>query len=263
MKFISALLILVTSLFFFSCKTQQPVAGYLDKVVDTSGTDEVKIPELRIQKGDLLSIQVFSIATDARVDALYNLPCATGASAGQVTGTCGYIVDAEGNITHHRLGVFHADGMTKQELAAEFKKRLAVQKDLLTDPTVSIRFLNYKITVLGEVSRPGTISIPGERVTILEAIGLSGDITQYGKKNEVKVVREVNGTRQIGTIDLSSKKMFESPYYNLLQNDVVFVEALPQKSKKVNQDVTIARIGFIISLITSASLIYNSFKSSK
>jgi polysaccharide export outer membrane protein len=260
MKFSSVSFILILSLFLFSCKTQQPVAGYLDKVVDTSGKETIKIPELKIQKGDLLSIQVFSLSTDARVDALYNLPCAGGAAAGQAQGTCGYLVGADGNIIHHRLGVFHADGITKPQLAAEFKKRLSEQKDLLVDPTISIRFLNYKITVLGEVAHPGAISIPGERVTILEAIGLTGDITQYGKKNEVKVVREINGIREIGIIDLTSKKMFESPFYNLMQNDVVLVEALPQKAKKTDQELTFARIGLVLSMITSAALVYNSFR---
>jgi polysaccharide export outer membrane protein len=260
MKFLPASFILLVSIFLFSCKTQQPVAGYLDKVVDTAGKEEIKIPELKIQKGDLLSVQVFSIATDAKVDALYNLPCAGGTAAGQAIGNCGYLVDADGNIIHHRLGVFHADGMSKQDLAAEFKKRLAGQKELLTDPTVIIRFLNYKITVLGEVAHPGTVSIPGERVTILEALGLSGDVTQYGKKNEIKVVREINGKREIGIIDLSSKKMFESSYYNLMQNDVVIVDAIPQKAKKTDQELTYAKIGLVLSMITSAALIYNSFR---
>jgi polysaccharide biosynthesis/export protein len=261
MKFFTVPLILLFSVLLFSCKTQKPVAaGYLDNVRDTSGKQEIKIPELKIQKGDLLSIQVFSITTDARVDALYNLPCSGGTAAGQATGTCGYLVDADGNIIHHRLGVFQADGMTKQALAAEFKKRLSVQKDLLADPTVIIRFLNYKITVLGEVAHPGAINIPGERVTILEAIGLTGDITQYGKKNEVRVARETDGKVEVGIIDLSSKKMFESPYYNLKQNDVVFVDALPQKAKKSDQEVTFARIGLVLSMITSAALVYNSFR---
>jgi polysaccharide export outer membrane protein len=113
---------------------------------------------------------------------------------------------------------------------------------------------------LGEVAHPGTLNIPGERVSILEAIGLSGDITQYGKKNVVKVIRENNGKREVGIIDLSSKKIFESPYYNLMQNDVVMIDAVNQKAKKADQDVTIARIGFVVSMITSAALIYNSFR---
>lgn len=260
MKFISLLSFTAFSFFLFSCKAPKPLAGYLDNYKDTAGTDILNIPELKIQKGDLLSIQVYSIATDPAVDALYNLPCASGTAAGQAAGTCGFLVDASGNIIHHRLGVIHADGMTKSQLAAEFTRRLTAEKERLKDPTIVIRFLNYKITVLGEVAHPGTINIPGERVTILEAIGLTGDITQYGKKNEVKVIREINGKREVGTIDLSSNKLFESPYYNLMQNDVVMVDPVKQKAKKADQDVTIARIGFVVSMITSAALIYNSFK---
>lgn len=260
MKFISLFLTGLASILIFSCKAPKPLAGYLDNYKDTTGTDILNIPELKIQKGDLLSIQIYSIATDPAVDALYNLPCANGTSAGQATGTCGFLVDAGGNITHHRFGVIHVDGMTKNQLVSEFVKRLTVQKELLKEPTIVVRFLNYKITVLGEVAHPGTINIPGERVTILEAIGLSGDITQYGKKNEVRVVREINGKREVGTVDLSSGKLFESPFYNLMQNDVVMVDPVKQKAKKADQDMTIARIGFVVSMITSAALIYNSFR---
>lgn len=255
---IKILAVLLIAVSFYSCRTSKPAGNYLENFKDTVGKDMGEIPELKIQKGDLLGVQIYSIATDPKVYELYNLPC--GASASGAANNCGYLVDAQGNIIHPRLGVIHAGGLTKAELAAEFKKRLTSPKELLADPTVVVSFLNYKITVLGEVAQPGTLSIPGERVTILEAIGLSGDITQYGKKNEVKVIRETNGTRTIGTIDLSSDKLFESPYYNLVQNDVVVVDPVKQKTKKTEQEVTMARVGFIISLITSASLIYNSFR---
>ena len=233
------------------------MGNYLENYNDTSGRDIVQIPELKIQKGDLLAVQIYSIATKPEVYEIYNLPC--GASTGTAT-NCGYLVDIHGNILHQRLGVIHAAGLTKAELANEVRKRLTTPKELLSDPTVVVNFLNYKITVLGEVGHPGTLSIPGERVTILEALGLSGDVTQYAKKDEIKIIREANGVRTVGKLDLSSDKLFESPYFNLAQNDVVLVSPTKQKTKKADQDVTIARIGFIISLITAASLIYNSFR---
>lgn len=251
--------VLIISMFIFSCRTTKPSGNYLENYKDTTGKSIVQLPELKIQKGDLLGIQVYSISTEPKVYELYNLPCAVASAAGAVN-TCGYLVDVQGNIVHPRLGVIHAAGLTKAELAAEIKKRLTTPKELLTDPTVIVNFLNYKITVLGEVAQPGTLSIPGERVTILEAIGLAGDITEFGKKTDIKIVRESDGMRTVGTIDLTSDKLFESPYFNLAQNDVVMVDPKKQKTKKTEQDVTIARIGFIISLITSASLIYNSFR---
>ncbi|HUM98079.1 MAG TPA: polysaccharide biosynthesis/export family protein [Chitinophagaceae bacterium] len=253
--------VLLFSILIYSCRPTKPMGNYLENFNDTTGKSITQIPELKIQKGDLLGVQVYSISTEPKVYELYNLPCAVAAtSATGSANTCGYLVDAQGNIIHPRLGVIHAAGLTKTELAEDFKKRLTSPKELLSDPTVIVNFLNYKITVLGEVAQPGTLSIPGEKVTILEAIGLAGDITEYGKKNNVKIIRESDGVRTVGTIDLSSKKLFESPYFNLSQNDVVLVNPIKQKNKKTEQEVTMARVGFIISLITSASLIYNSFR---
>lgn len=261
MRFTRIPALLILSLYFISCGTQQKLPGYLENVVDTTGKDEVKIPDLRIQKNDLLSIQVYSLSTKPELsDAIYNLPCA-GASGGQNSASaCGFMVDANGNIEYPRLGTFHAEGLTKHELAAQIKKKLTEPIELLISPNVIIRFLNYKVTVLGEVARPGTISVPGERITILEAIGLSGDITEDGRKNSVKVIREVNNKREIGLIDLSSKNLFESPYYNLMQNDVILVEPSKQKIKATDQALVQQRVGFAISIISAIAVIYSIIK---
>jgi len=265
MKFTRILLLLALPVYLFSCHTQQKLPNYLENVVDTSGRTPVIIPELRIQKNDLLSIQIYSMAipssTQPDVDQLFNLPVnisTGGATQGASTG--GFQVDINGNIEHPRLGVFHAEGLTKQELSAEVKKRLTEPVELLKDPTVIIRFLNYKVTVIGEVARPGTILVPGERITILEAIGLSGDFTQFGLKNTVKVVREKEGKREIGIVDLSSKELFESPFYNLLQNDVVIVEPTKQKARQVDQAIVVQRISLALGFITTAAVLYNIFR---
>lgn len=130
----------------------------------------------------------------------------------------------------------------------------------LDSPTVIVRFLNYRITVLGEVGRQGTYTIPYERVTIFEAIGLAGDIPVTGKRDNVRVLREINGNREIGTIDLTSKNVFESPYYNLQQNDVVLVDVKKSKVKQVDQALVVQRVTFALSLVTSIALLYNIFK---
>jgi polysaccharide export outer membrane protein len=261
MKFTRIPALLVLSVYLFSCGTQQKLPGYLENVKDTSGNDEVKIPEMRIQKNDLLSIQVYSLSTKPELsDAMYNLPCNSGAGGQSATSVCGFMVDINGNIEYPRLGMFHTEGLTKQELAAQIKKRLTEPKVLLESPNVIIRFLNFRVNVLGEVARPGVINVPGERITILEAIGLSGDITPSGRKNTVKVIREMNNKREIGTIDLSSKKLFESPYYNLMQNDVVMVEPSKQKMKSTDQALVQQKIGFAISIISSIAVIYSIIK---
>lgn len=258
MKFTRIPALLVLSLYFISCGTQQKIPGYLENVVDTSGKDEVKIPDLLIQKNDLLSIQVYSLSTKPELsDAIYNLPCAGASGGANTASVCGYMVDINGNIEYPRLGIFHAEGLTKHELAAQIKKKLTEPIELLASPNVIIRFLNYKITVLGEVGHPGTINVPGERITILEAIGLSGDITGDGKKNAVRVIREVNNKREIGMIDLSSKDLFESPYFNLMQNDVILVEPSKRKTKAADQALVQQRVGFAISIISAITVIYS------
>jgi polysaccharide export outer membrane protein len=120
-----------------------------------------------------------------------------------------------------------------------------------------VRFLNFKISVLGEVNSPGSYTLPTERVTILEALGLSGDITEFGRKNNVMVVRENNGQIERGRIDLTSDSMFVSPYYRLQQNDVVFVEATGRKLKQQERQETAQQIGIATSIITAIALILN------
>jgi polysaccharide export outer membrane protein len=258
MRFTRITALLILSLYFISCGTQQKLPGYLENVVDTSRKDEVKIPDLIIQKNDLLSIQVYSLSTKPEVsDAIYNLPCAGASSGPNTASVCGYMVDMNGNIEYPRLGTFHAEGLTKHELAAQIKKRLTEPVELLASPNVIIRFLNFKITVLGEVGNKGTINVPGERITILEAIGLAGDITEDGRKNSVRVIREVDNKREIGMIDLSSKDLFESPYFNLMQNDVILVEPSKRKIKTSEQQLVQQRVGFAISIISAITVIYS------
>lgn len=227
---------------------------YLDMVNDSTGKGEVKVPELRIQKNDLLSIQISSLSTKPEAsDAIYNQLSTAGSTA------AGYLVDAQGNIEHHRLGVIHAEGLTKQELAVEIKKRLTVPVELLKDPTVVIRFMNFKVTVLGQVGQQGPVTVPGERLTVLEAIGLAGGITDYGKKDKVKVVREINGQRETGIIDLSSKDIFDSPYYNLVQNDLLIVGETNEKMKDAQQAKIMQRITFAFTVVTVAATLTNIF----
>jgi polysaccharide export outer membrane protein len=261
MKFIRIPALLFLSVYFFSCGTQQKLPGYIENASDTSSKEVLKIPDLIIQKNDLLSIQVYSLSTLPGVsDAMYNLPCNSSGSGQATSNACGFMVDINGNIEFPRLGIIHAEGLTKLELASQIKKRLTEPVELLVSPNVIIRFLNYKITVLGEVARPGTVIVPGERITILEAIGLSGDITPFGRKNTVKVIREINNKREIGTIDLSSKTLFESPYYNLIQNDIVMVEPSKQKLKSTDQALIQQKVGFAISIISSIAVIYSIIK---
>jgi polysaccharide export outer membrane protein len=259
MKLIRTVFLFALPFYFISCSTQKPLPNYLENITDTGDKKEVIIPELRIQKYDILSIQVYSASTNPLADEIYNLRASTTVSAGQAP-TSGFLVDAKGNIEYPRLGSFHAEGLTKDELAAQIKKRLIEPIQLLLDPIVIIRFQNFKVTVLGEVGSQGVLNIPGEKLTILEAVGLAGGITDDGLKNSVKVIREIDGKREIGMINLSSDSLFMSPYYNLVQSDVILVQPTKRKVKKAQQDVVLQRVSFGLSIITAIALLYNIFK---
>jgi polysaccharide export outer membrane protein len=254
MKIFRFLFLVALPVYLVSCGTQKKVpAYYLDKVIrDTTINSNLKFPELSIQKNDLLSISIYSASTELKADLPYNLP--------EAAANTGFLVDANGNIEYPRLGTIHAEGLTKLQLAEEIKKKLTQPVELLRNPSVIIRFLNYKITVLGQVSREGMLTLPGERVTILEAIGLAGGITDYGKKDDIKIRRERDGKIEIGSVDLSSDSLFYSPYYNLVQNDVIIVQPTKQKAKMNDQSLAMQRIGFALSIITTAAIIYNIFK---
>jgi polysaccharide biosynthesis/export protein len=254
MKFLQILVILTVSVSIFSCKTQQKIPYYLEGRKDTSGKTQVIIPELRIQKNDQLSIQIYSLSTEPKADALYNMPESATGSTG------GYWVDLKGNILHHRLGTIHAEGLTKDELAAEVKKRLTEPVELLRSPTVIVRLLNFKINILGQVGREGPITVPGgERMTILEAIAIAGGVTDYGKRDSVKIYREQNGIREMGMVDLSSDSVFHSPYYNLMQNDFIVVGQTNRRIKEQDQQRMFQKITMGLTLVGAAATFISLF----
>jgi polysaccharide export outer membrane protein len=250
-RFFLPLIILAPSL--YSCKTQ-PVHGYLDDFSDTSGKVDVKYPEPLIQKNDLLSILVYSEALDGGItDALYNQPTGTVANSQSQQG---FLVDNEGYLQYPRIGKLKAVGLTKNQVGEEIKKQLS---GVLKNPSVVVRMLNFKVTLLGEVARPGAITIPSEKLTILEAIGLAGDVTIYGKKDDIVVLRETDGAVEHGKVDLSSKKIFESPYYFLQQNDVVLIN--PNKNKaRLSDQVFNQRLSIAFSIVNTIALLYNVFR---
>ena len=248
---ISALLL---ALFLVSCKSQQVITNNYLQYLDTSGKAFLNLAEPRISKYDLLSIKVYSQSADPRTDLPYNLPEQTVVGSSTTTATAGFLVDEKGNIEYPQLGTMHVEGLTKTELAQQLKARLA---DVLKNPSVIVRFLNYRVTVLGEVKAPGTFAIPTERVTILEALGLAGDITEFGKRDTVKVAREVDGQMQVGYVALTSANLFSSPYYRLQQNDVVFVEQTRRKIQQQEQQTVAQQVGIATGIITAIALIIN------
>jgi len=274
MQVLRLVLLLLFATYIVSCGSQKKLAvNYIDNSDSTVLNDTVKISEIKIQKNDLLSIQIYSSSLDPAVDAPYNLGgSSTGLSGSGSTSSStgsagaapapalssGFLVDENGNIEYPRLGRIHCEGLTKSQLADSIKSKLTSPVELLKNPSVIIRFQNFKVTILGEVSRPGPITIPTGHITILEAIGLAGDIPLTGKKNTVRILREIDGKREIGYVDLTSKKIFDSPYYNLLQNDVVMVEVTKAKVRQSDQ-ATLQRITTVLGIVTSLTLLYSIF----
>jgi polysaccharide export outer membrane protein len=239
-----------------SCKTQKIVIdNYLQKL-DTATTRVVSMPDPVIQKNDLLSIKVYSLSADPRTDMFYNLP-EQAESGGGTSAASGFLVDANGNIEYPRLGIIEAEGLTKSALAQVIKRRLDT---ILKSPSVLVRFLNYRVTVLGEVRSPGSFTIPTERVTILEALGLAGDITDFGNKNIVRIAREKNEQMEIGYIDLTSQGLFTSPYFRLQQNDVVFVEQTRRKTQQEERQTVLQQVSIATSIITTVAILLNIFR---
>lgn len=246
----------------YSCKTTRPVQ-YLTGPIDTAAISRISLPEPRIQKGDLVGITVYSDNPEATAifNQQMNTSLATDATAGSgisgagTTSMPGYLVDGNGNIRFQILGELPVAGLTRAELEALLKEKLAGK--YLSNPYFNIRFMNYKFTVLGEVGKKGVYSIPGETINILEALGMAGDITLYGLKDSIMVVRETNGKRSIGYLNVSNPEVFLSPYYYLQQNDVVIVKTNPRKPDISESAASrnLARAATITSILASISLI--------
>ncbi|MDB5193829.1 MAG: sugar transporter [Segetibacter sp.] len=192
-----------------------------------------------IQPDDMLEIKI--AGANEATTALFNTYSSV---VGSETGSkpAGYIIDSRGEIEFPIIGKVKASGLTKEEFSEKLKKLVA---KYLKDPLVSVRFTNFRFTVLGEVKAPGSFSLPNEQVTILQALGLAGDITSYGKRDNVKVIRENSTNRHIGTVSFSDKSLFTSPYYFLQRNDVVYVE--PDKTKGQWEQTT--RVASIVATI--------------
>ncbi|UPK72913.1 polysaccharide biosynthesis/export family protein [Chitinophaga filiformis] len=179
---------------------------------------------------------------------VFNAPSmASPGTAGGGPQVTGYLVNEQGFIEYPVLGQVKAAGLTKEQLTTYLRDELNNRK-LMKDPVVSVRFLNYRVTVLGEVSRPGVFAINNERMSIMEALGIAGDITIYGKKDNVLLIREVDGQRTIKRLNLNSDDILSSPYYYLQSNDVVYVE--PTKARVANASGNRQTISIILSSIS-------------
>lgn len=230
------LLFLVTLMAMASCTSYKKVP-YLQNSSAIDSTVVTALYDARIQPKDILTIVVSSERPEAA--APYNLMVQTS-----MTNTRSlysqptlqtYLVDNDGCIDFPIIGRLQIGGMTKSEVEGLIREKIS--PSFTTAPIVNVRMVNYKISVLGEVARPNSYTISNEKVNIFEALALAGDLTVYGKRDGVKLIREsADGTKKIVPIDLNDANIIYSPYYYMQQNDILYVE--PNKAKARNSDVS-------------------------
>jgi polysaccharide biosynthesis/export protein len=260
-NFFAVVLFVLLAVLATSCGSTRQLQ-YMQGSFDTSKLSKYELPVPVIQRGDLLSIIVYS--DNPAATAIYNQSIMGGASSAASTGgsvsatpiSPGYLVDEEGNIQFQGIGKLHVQGLTKAQLTEVLNEKL---RPFLQNPYYNIRFLNYKITVIGDVAHPSVYSIPSERVNILEAIGLAGDLNITARRDNIQIIREENGKRTFGTIDLRQPDLFTSPFYQLHQNDIVYVDLTKNKAA-ANDAVVVRNIGLATSIISTIAIIVTVLK---
>lgn len=221
-----------------SCGQVKDIAYFQNKVVDNPEMID-KHAGIVIQPKDMLSIIVSS--RNPELSVMFNLPVVTYQAGSEIAGTSGYqrltgyVVDNEGYIDFPVLGRIKVSGMTRWELSETIKDRL-LKDGLLSDAVVTVEFMNFKISVIGEVNAPGTYTIEGDKVTVLQALSLAHDLTIFGMRENVTVIREREGKRTMYEINLCDVSMFDSPAYFLQQNDVVYVQPSEIKARQSTTD---------------------------
>lgn len=213
-----------------------------------------------VHKGDRLHIYVS--AQDAESTIPFNqetnrLMVAAGLTdaASAPASALGYLVDNQGDIAFPVLGRLHVEGLTLDSLSG-LVSSLLHQQHLVLNPEVTVRLLNFRVAVIGEVVRPDWVQVKGNRLTILEALAMAGDMTLYGQRQNVRVIREVNGQTIVGQVDMTSADLFDSPYYYLQQNDVVFVEPNRKKRREYGRNdyiMSYIQMGVSIGALTTST----------
>lgn len=222
--------VLVIFLLFACSCTNTKNAIYFSNIQGAEFQAKAETLEPAIQPNDLLNITVSSLNPNASeiFNVSNNAVFRNATATNTISPVMGYLVEQDGTIQFPLIGNVKAAGLTKQELQDKIKSEI-VRRKLLLDPIIDIRYLNYKVSVLGEVARPAVLTVPNEKVTLLEALGLAGDLTIYASRNNVLLIREEDGKKVLTRIDLTTDELFTSPYYYLKSNDIIYVE--PNKTK--------------------------------
>jgi polysaccharide export outer membrane protein len=245
-------ILLLLTIGFSSCISNKTIAYFQFDEIDQEKVSNVY--KTVFKPDDLLQITVAS--DDIAAVKPFNLPAvsfsaATNSAAGQIQ-QLSYLIDSNGEIDFPVFGKLKIGGLTREETIRMLKSR--INPDYVKDPTINIRISNFKITVQGDVRSPGTFNIPNERVTILDAIGLAGDLNISGKRDNVLVIREEGALKKEYRVNLLSKKTYTSPVFYLQQNDIVYVEhnyaKIQSASSNTNTGLFISITGTLIAIVT-------------
>ncbi|NJC26642.1 polysaccharide biosynthesis/export family protein [Neolewinella antarctica] len=213
-----------------SCVSHKALVNFNEKPLPFGQTRAIENAlNITVQPNDLLRITVSS--ADPEAAAPFNLEQSAGQGNGQISVTAlelfsGYLVDGSGNVDLPYLGSVRVEGLTTEQVKELIKTQLGTY---LRNPVVTTRFLNFKVTVLGEVNTPGVVRLTNSRVTILDALGLAGDLTDYADRRSVSIIREEDNQRSFVELNLRRSDIFDSEYFYLKQNDVVYVQPIRAK----------------------------------
>ncbi len=256
--------IILFSSFLFSCTTER-ISYFKDIPDSTNRTKYVDLPAFTppvIRPDDILNVSIQTL--DPQANQLLNqgnLPILSGITTtnsvnAQQQVVSGYLVNREGSIHMAYIGDVHVGGMTTNEVRDTVAARISYY---FKEPVVNVRFANFKVTVLGEVKTPATFSIPNEKPTVLDALGFAGDLTIYGKHNNILLIRDTVGKKAITRLNLDSSKVIESQYFYLRPNDVIYVEPTESRVESTNayrtRDIAILAAGLSLLTIIAARLI--------
>jgi polysaccharide export outer membrane protein len=238
-----------------SCSSYKDIPYFqdLDKTSATIETIENFSP-LTIQPEDILGINVSSLNPEASAVFNYNLNRVNGNNYDNSIDNpvVGYLVDQDGNIQIPLIGTMKVAGYTTSEISKKLQTNLLTY---LKEPLVNIRLLNFKISVLGDVLNPGVFTVQNERITLPEALSLSGDLNITAIRTNVLLIREIEGERKFIPIDLTSKEIFDSPYFYLKNNDVIYVQ--PDKTKFATVDLGYRSTSIILSALSVLAIVFS------
>lgn len=241
-----SLLFVIYILTFCSCAQRRNLV-YFSNLANDVTEGKLQYYPIKIQQNDLLRINVTSLNQES--NALFSANRQNLAS-GRSEESGGYRVGKDGIINLPVIGSIMVEGLTIAEAEGVLTKELA---KYVKQPVVEVELLNFKITVIGEVNKPSSFTIPGDHINLLEALGMAGDMTVYGKRENVLIIREQNGKRIMKRLDLNREDVLNSNFFNLQQNDIVYVE--PDKSKAVEYSQNTRTIPIVIASISAVAVL--------